>query len=147
MLRFVAFVAFLLPLSVAPALKTAEIATKEKAPGMIERTQDKFERWSGDIVTTNKEVGFNDRNFDPCICDLDGASSARGTSPALIGKEFANRDDGIRLNGEMMEVVDGSRYNRDDYKRLNLLDKVIEAKKCDREARGDSLVGVGVYRS
>jgi hypothetical protein len=98
-------------------------------------------------VTTNKEVGFNDRNFGPCICDLDGVSLARGMSPALIGKEFANRDDGIRLNGEMMEVVHGNRYSWDDYKRPNLLEKVIEVKKCDREAWDDSLFGVGVCRS
>jgi len=147
MLRFVAFVAFLLPLSAALPLKAAEIATKEKTPGMIEWFQDKFERRSPDIVTTRKELRFNDRNLDSCICDLHGVSLARGTSPALVSKEFASPEDGIQLNREMIEVVNGKRSGWDDCKRLNLLDKAIDAMKSNWEARGDYLVDVGVFRS
>jgi len=144
MLRFVAFVAFLLPLSAALPLKAAEIATKEKTPGMIEWFQDKFERRSPDIVTTRKELRFNDRNLDSCICELHGVSLARGTLSALVSKEFANPEDGIQLNREMIEVVNGKRSGWDDCKRLNLLDKAIDARKCNWEARGDCAVGVGV---
>ena len=146
MLRFVAFVAFLLPLSAASHLKAAEIATKEKAGGMIEWFQDKFERCL-DIVPTSKEVRFNDRNLDSCICELHGVSLARGTLSALVSKEFANPEDGIQLNREMIEVVNGKRSGWDDCKRLNLLDKAIDAMKSNWEARGDYLVGVGVFRS
>jgi hypothetical protein len=47
MLRFLAFVAFLLPLSVARPLQAAEIATKEKAAGIIERDR---EAWGDSLV-------------------------------------------------------------------------------------------------
>jgi hypothetical protein len=49
MLRFVAYVGLLLPLSAATPLKAAEIATKEKPAGIIKRVQDGFERQSLDI--------------------------------------------------------------------------------------------------
>ena len=107
MLRFVAFVAILLPLSAAPSSKAAEIATKEKAAEMIERVQDKFERQSLDSVTTNKQLTFNDRDLYACICDLDGVSLAPGTPPALVGKEFANREKGMQLNRRTIEIVNG----------------------------------------
>jgi hypothetical protein len=72
---------------------------------------------------------------------------ARGTSPALVSKEFASPEDGIQLNREMIEVVNGKRSGWDDCKRLYLLDKAIDAMKCNWEARVGYLVGVGVFRS
>lgn len=147
MLGFVAFVAFLLPLSAAPPSKAAEIATKEKAAGMIGRVQDKFERRSPDVVTANTEVAFNDRDFYSCICDLGGVSLARGTPPVFVSKEFASRENGIQLNREMVEFVHRKCSGLVDGRWPNPVDKVIEAKTCDWEAWGDYLVGVGVFRS
>jgi hypothetical protein len=147
MLGFVAFVALLLPLSAALPSKAVEIATKEKAAGMIGRVQDKFERRSPDVVTANTEVTFNDRDFYSCICNLDGVSLARGTPPVFESKEFASREDGIQLNREMIEFVHRKCSGPVDDRWPNPIDKVIEAKTCDWEAWGDYLVGVGVFRS
>jgi hypothetical protein len=130
-------VAILLPLSTAPPSKAAEIATKEKAAGMIQRVQDKFDRQSLDSVTANKVATFNDRDLYACICGLDDVSLPK-TPPTLMDQEFANREKGMQLNRRTMEIVNGKRSSWTDCKRG------MEARKCCRGARGDCLAGVGV---
>ena len=128
-------------------------ATAEEAIAMSKAVQASLkangkDKTFADIADLNNKT-FHDRELYVIVFDLKGMCVAHGNNPKIVGKDLSEMRDqeGTYITKNFLKIAtgkDGKGWF--DYKWVNPVNKLVEAKSGYIQKDGDYMIVVGIYK-